>query len=190
MVCATYGDGNYFPPSFHRLISNRFSHRPEPFLWSKGTGLHICALPLHKRGKVGAKESPDLIWNHWSLPVLKWRWKEEAAHNPSDMWCPLLCLLKFCGWEGKQSVGLILFFYANAPLLENCLLLIEFKIPKGKGLISFLYCAWCPTHYGWLINVMSFSYCTKNGIFPSVLLASVSQQISLSAYISQEKGTV
>lgn len=115
MVCATYGDGNYFPPSFHRLISNRFSHRPEPFLWSKGTGLHICALPLHKRGKVGAKESPDLIWNHWSLPVLKWRWKEEAAHNPSDMWCPLLCLLKFCGWEGKQSVGL-----ADTFLLCKC----------------------------------------------------------------------
>lgn len=44
------------------------------------------------------------------LPILNsqhhWRQKEEAAHIPSGMWCPLLCLLKFCGWEGKQFVGL------------------------------------------------------------------------------------
>lgn len=88
------------------------------------------------------------------LPILNlqqhWRQKEEAAHIPSGMWCPLLCLLKFCWWVGKQFVGLadIFLLCKCARVGKLCLLLIKFEIPKGKSYVSLLYGAWCPTHYG------------------------------------------
>lgn len=47
-----------------------------------------------------------------NLTPLEW---EEVAHTQSGIGCPLLCLLKFCGWEGKQYVGLVDIF-----LLRKC----------------------------------------------------------------------
>lgn len=63
----------------------------------------------------------------------QWREKEEAAHIPSGMWCPLLCLLKSCWWVGKQFVGL-----ADISLLCKCAkagklcFSLNLKFPKAK----------------------------------------------------------
>lgn len=111
MACAAYGDGNYLLTFFHGLISNRFSHLvPNLFCGAKQRGC-IYTLVACTEGEMRVQRSvPTLSKTTEVLPILNsqhhWRQKEEAAHIPSGMWCPLLCLLKFCGWEGKQFVGL------------------------------------------------------------------------------------
>lgn len=129
---------------------------PEPALRGKGKGLHICHLHLHSRREVATKKGPNVIrkplkfcqywtWQHW-------RQKEEAAHIPWDMWCPLLCLLKFYGWEGKQFVGLadtfLLCKYTTVGTL--CLPFIRFENPKVKCCLLSLLCLMSNTL--WMVN--------------------------------------
>lgn len=132
-----------FQPSFMGLYQIPTPH-PETFLRGKGKGLCICLLLLHRRQGGRIKESsqpyPETT-EVLPIPNLQqhWKQKEEAAHIPSGMWCPLLCLLKFCWWVGKQFVGLADIFllckYANVGNL--CLLLVKFEIPKGKPMSPF-----------------------------------------------------
>lgn len=113
-------------------------------------------------GEAGAKENPQPhLETTEVLPILNLeQQKEEAARTPSGMWCPLLCLWKFCGWERKQFVGLadIFLLCKYTPVGKLCFPL-HLKFPKAKGHVFLLYCARYPTHYGWLINVTSLSFC-------------------------------
>lgn len=119
MACAAYGDRNYLP-TFHGLISNRFSHLILNLFCGAKEGDCIYTLFTCTEGEMQVQRRvPTLSKTTEVLPILNfqhhWRQKEKAAHIPSGMWYPPLCLLKFCGWEGKQFVG-----FADIFLLCKC----------------------------------------------------------------------
>lgn len=74
-------------------------------------------------GEAGAQENPQPYPETTKLlptPSLLERQKEGAAHTPSGMWSPLLCLLKFCRWKGKQfecRIG----WYFSFMQMHSCL---------------------------------------------------------------------
>lgn len=116
---------------------------------------------------------------------------EEVAHTQSGIWCPLLCLLKFCGWEGKQFVGLVNIFLLRkgTTVGKLCLLFIKSEIPKGKR--PHLPSSLCMMpNTLWMVNkchiIFTLHWLRMTFSQESCLL----QQISQSVYISQEKDTV
>lgn len=118
---------------------------PEPLLWGQERdSTHTSSLVHWGRGGCKGESQPYLETTE-VLPILNlqqhWRQKEEAAHIPSGMWCPLLCLLKFCGWEGKQFVGLAdIFLLCKCTTVGKLCFSLNLKFPKAKGYVSLLYC--------------------------------------------------
>lgn len=146
-----------FQPSFTDLYQQILTPRPEPFLRGKGEGLNVRPPHLHRRRDAGAKESPSLIRNHWSLantdltPPLE----TERGGGSHSIWHVVPSIVPFeilrVGGEAICRVWLIFFFYANIPLLENFLFLIKFEIPKGKGHVSPSLLCMMPNTL-WMVN--------------------------------------
>lgn len=125
-------------------IKQILTPRPKTFLWGKGKGLHIHPCHLHRRGDVGAKESPNLIQNHWSLAntELPTPLETERKGGSHSIWHVVPSIVPSeilrVGGEAICRVGWHFFFYANAPLLENSVCFsLNLKFPKARAMSPF-----------------------------------------------------
>lgn len=194
MAWAAFGERNNLPTFFHGLISNKFSHLIlKLFCGAKERDCIYTVFICTDRERRVQRRVPTLPKTTEVLPLLNLTplESEEVAHTQSGIWCPLLCLLKFCGWAGKQYVGLVDIFLLRkcTTVGKLCLLFIKSEIPKGKRPhLPSLLCLMPNTL--WMVNkchiIFTLHWVRMTFSQESCLL----QQTSQSVYISQEKGTV